>query len=1172
MSNLNPDIFNLDSPIVFFPVRHHSPACARLVRELALELKPAAILIEGPSDFNSRLDELTLPHKLPIAIYTFTQLSNGKRRGAFYPYCIYSPEWQAIQVGQELDALVRFIDLPWSEIATAETTINRYGDREFKQSNYVATLCEKLGVEDFDNLWDTLFEIDSHLTPTQYLERCHQFCFHVRNSEEHISETDARREAFMAQEIYRAREEFDGKIIVVTGGFHSYPLYEIIGKKERVKLPILQENLERGIALTPYSYERLDNLAGYDAGMPNPGFYHYIWQSKLGGETAPFPSLIARVAQTLRQRGQVVSAADLIAVETTARGLAALRSHERVWRQDLIDGITGSLVKEELEYGCPHPFLQAVYEVFRGGDRGLLAPGTERPPFVSDLQQLLHEYELEPTPKERKIELDLYKSRDIVRSKILHRLRILELVGYRRSGGSNLAIRDDLSRLWEQWSIVWSPEFEGCCIEASIYGVTLLEAAAAKLLERAETRERDAENAALILLDACLMGLNKLADSFYRQLVELIGQDSDFFKITRALTHLLYLYRYDEVLGTKERQDIGKILVETFQRSLWLLETLGQVKDRETELLQSVKIILETFERGIQFDKDLFVGVFERVSADNAQIPLLRGVATGVLWVLHAATKEQIIAGLRYFSEPLQLGDFLTGFFSIAREIIQRHGELMLSINEPIMGYNEEEFLEALPGLRLAFSYFTPREKYHIARTLLKALGMEDSEPVTNLEVSPQMAANVMAFEAKLFKLLERYGVRQPQRRTGELGDRAGHGFERGCTDDFKPLPPLPIDDRLLKLRWRLVLGNGTEFLLGGICEEIWQQREEAIAFLYDREYSASRNVRLGGNNSGDRQGSLDESQLTVPDWINSVHELFPKKTVERLEKDALERYQLEEIVTNPELLSRAQPNQTLLKAVLRTKHLMNQDVLVMARQLVRQVIEQLLEKLARQIESPFIGVINRQRRSFLKVAKNFDAETTIQRNLSNYDPETRRIYIKTPYFFSRIHRHVDRWQIIIVVDESGSMLDSVIYSAVTAAIFFGIKSLRTHLCLFDTSVVDVTEDCNDPVETIMRVQLGGGTDIGQALSYAASLVDNPRRTIIILITDFYEGAPVQRLLSVTKQLVESGVTLLGLAALDDRAEPCYDKDIASRMVALGAHVGAMTPGELAEWVAQKVS
>jgi len=382
-------------------------------------------------------------------------------------------------------------------------------------------------------------------------------------------------------------------------------------------------------------------------------------------------------------------------------------------------------------------------------------------------------------------------------------------------------------------------------------------------------------------------------------------------------------------------------------------------------------------------------------------------------------------------------------------------------------------------------------------------------------------------------------------------------------------------DPSLRKIRWRLVLGNGTEDILGGLPGE-WQNRDAAIAFLYDREYGSGRNIRRSGKaspgrDSDDCKGSLDPSQLTVPDWINAVHELFPRKTIERLEKDALERYQLEEMVTNPDLLSRAQPSQTLLKAVLRTKHLMNQEVLTMARQLVRKSINQLMEKLARQVQSPFTGSVNRQRRSLLKVAKNFDAKTTIQCNLKYYDPQTRKLYIQTPYFYSRIRRQVDRWQIIILVDESGSMLDSVIHSAVTASIFFGIQALRTHLCLFDTAVVDVTQDCTDPVETLMKVQLGGGTDIGHALSYAATLVDNPRRTIIVLITDFYEGAPVDRLLYVTKQLVESGVTLLGLAALDERAEPTYDHAIAQRMVNLGAHVAAMTPGELAEWVAQKV-
>jgi Mg-chelatase subunit ChlD len=366
------------------------------------------------------------------------------------------------------------------------------------------------------------------------------------------------------------------------------------------------------------------------------------------------------------------------------------------------------------------------------------------------------------------------------------------------------------------------------------------------------------------------------------------------------------------------------------------------------------------------------------------------------------------------------------------------------------------------------------------------------------------------------------------------------------------------------KTRWRLVLGAGAESCLGGLAGQA-AACDKALSYLYDREYGSGRNVRSDG------PGGLGESQLTVPEWINSVHELFPRRTIERIEKDALERYQLQEMVTNPELLARAQPSHTLLKAVLHTKHLMNAQVLALARQLVGRVVEQLMEKLAREVRQPFSGALDRRRRSLLKVAKNFDARTTLRRNLKNWQPEQRRLVIDTPYFFSRVRRQTDRWQLILLVDESGSMLDSVIHAAVTAACFWQLRALRTHLVLFDTAIVDVPADCTDPVETLMKVQLGGGTDIGQALEYAHSLIENPRRTIVVLISDFFEGAPIDRLYAVARRIITDGATLLGLAALDSDARPRYDQNVARQLVKFGAHVGAMTPGELAEWVARKV-
>jgi Mg-chelatase subunit ChlD len=376
------------------------------------------------------------------------------------------------------------------------------------------------------------------------------------------------------------------------------------------------------------------------------------------------------------------------------------------------------------------------------------------------------------------------------------------------------------------------------------------------------------------------------------------------------------------------------------------------------------------------------------------------------------------------------------------------------------------------------------------------------------------------------------------------------------------------MSERDALTRWRLVLGDDAQDGLGcGLSGED-ARRDRALGYLYDREYGPSRNRR---DSSKERSGGLEDSQLSVPDWINEVHDLFPKRTIERIERDALERYHLEELVTNPDLLARAEPSPTLLKAILHTKHLMNQQVLGLARDLVRRVIEELLQKLTRPVRQVFLGARNRRQRTSMKVARNFDARTTIRRNLATFDLAEKRIYIRTPHFFSRVRRNHEKWQIIVLVDESGSMVDSVIHAAVTAAIFVGIQSLRTHLVLFDTNLVDVTEHAGDPVEAIMKVQLGGGTDIGNAMHYASTLIDNPRKTIVVLITDFYEGGPPERLLSTTKGMIENGVTVLGLAALDERADPTFDRGLAEQMAGLGAHVGAMTPGELAEWVAKKV-
>ncbi|MCF1436570.1 VWA domain-containing protein [Agrobacterium vitis] len=367
--------------------------------------------------------------------------------------------------------------------------------------------------------------------------------------------------------------------------------------------------------------------------------------------------------------------------------------------------------------------------------------------------------------------------------------------------------------------------------------------------------------------------------------------------------------------------------------------------------------------------------------------------------------------------------------------------------------------------------------------------------------------------------------------------------------------------------RWRLILGEASDAACsaaGCTMSGDAMAMDAALDWLYGRDdEDGARNIS--------RQGGRGPSALTTPQWINDIHRLFPKETIERLERDAIEHYAIDDIVTNPDVLSRAEPNETLLKAVLRTKHLMSPDILVMARKLVQEVVRQLMEKLSREMAVAFSGVVDRRRHSRFKIASDLDFRRVLKDNLKHYNAESRQLTVERLHFFARNRRHMKQWQVILLVDQSGSMLDSVIHSAVTAACLLGLPGVKTHLVAFDTSVVDLTSDVDDPCELLMKVQLGGGTDIQRAVGYAADLITQPENAIVILISDFYEGASEAMLLQRVAELTAQRTLVLGLAALDSDAEPAFDREMARRLVSAGAEVGAMTPGELAGWLAAKI-
>lgn len=372
----------------------------------------------------------------------------------------------------------------------------------------------------------------------------------------------------------------------------------------------------------------------------------------------------------------------------------------------------------------------------------------------------------------------------------------------------------------------------------------------------------------------------------------------------------------------------------------------------------------------------------------------------------------------------------------------------------------------------------------------------------------------------------------------------------------------LEVSNRQLN-RWRLILGGSSSgqisFSQGASLENgiSCMDLEDVLDFLYDREQ---------GEDVRERSAGLGGSHLTAATWITRIRKLFPRETVEILERHALDTYGMTELLTDKEVLEKLEPNQELLKTILQLKHLMKGDVLDTARQIVKKVAEDIMRRLEQELKRSLLGRLDRNSSSPIPSARNLDIRKTIRKNLKNYDTEQKTLMLEQVYFNQRVRKY-NTWRVIIAVDESGSMLDSVIHSAIMAGIFVRMPMLDTRLVIFDTQVVDLSAHLDDPVATLMSVQLGGGTYIAGALKYCESLMENPHRTMVVLVSDLCEGGSIQELLGVSRGIIESGAKLICLTALDMDANPAYDRNTAQKLADMGAHVGAMTPEALGDFM-----
>lgn len=383
--------------------------------------------------------------------------------------------------------------------------------------------------------------------------------------------------------------------------------------------------------------------------------------------------------------------------------------------------------------------------------------------------------------------------------------------------------------------------------------------------------------------------------------------------------------------------------------------------------------------------------------------------------------------------------------------------------------------------------------------------------------------------------------------------------------------PQADLDHDLAVRRWRMVLGRYAQSALPRHPEDAGL--DGTLGYLYDREYT-ERGHRLGDSGAANRDGAgrgggLEASALRAVDWLDGARRLFPASTIERLERDALTRYGLSDLLADPDAVDSIRTSPELGAALLRVKGTISPALAAGLRTLITRIVTDILQRLRRPMTTALTGARQRHRRSPHASARNFDWRRTIAANLGHADPQTGRLLVEEVRFMSRQRRHNVAWDIIIVVDQSASMASSLLHSAVMASILAALPGMSVRLILFDTSVADVSHLAHDPVEILMTSQLGGGTDIANAIGYAAARVTQPTRTVLALVSDFEEGGSVSSLVTRVRGLADSGVTMLGLASLTDDGAPWFDRTVADKLAAVGMRIAAMTPDRFADWLAE---
>jgi hypothetical protein len=866
-----------------------------------------------------------------------------------------------------------------------------------------------------------------------------------------------------------------------------------------------------------------------------------------------------------------------------ARDLSRLRGHAAPGRGELLEAIETSLVQGDL-LGRGRAVAAAAQAVLVGKQRGRLPTGTPRSGLAVQIEAAIARLKL-PGPdamdeEPRDLRLDPLRSRlDRARAVLLRRVNLVGIHYAQRLDVEAVGNRENLT---EAWRVQWTGATTATIETAGTHGVTLVQAseAAVRSLRHpdavdADDDRPDRQHPATTLLRLSAATESGLGSSVTALLAQLDGP----FLHSASAAQLI------EAAAVMERIAAGHVAglplgeEEAAPPDVELFEARAELLDFQP-LLEAALRGLDGL-RGSDQPADVvaLVDLTAMIRGDLAQgaagpspllpaltshllrmqregSPRMQGAAWGALAMLGQVAADRLAAILASWYDGASTSDGrgqlrarLQGLMTGLLPLVCSDPDLLSGLEGRLASSPDEEFLARLPALRGGFHSLSAADR---ARLLADRLAiLEPGGPAATAARridDPEMLACAIAADragrAAIAQLLPDFSLREPRKSDAHAAP----------IPISEPPGEIPLADR-----WRLVLG----------VKGCSSPKAGRAASALDQLYGASARAGRGQRDDLAGRGGTEAAAPSAREWINDVNGLFGKDVCEEVlgEAAAAGRAAVLEHL-NPNTV---RPSVNLLEQVLALRGALPERELGQLRKLARRITHRLAEQLANRLRPALSGLSTprptRRHSRRLDFARTLDTnlDTAYRRSDGRVAVAPRRMVFRTP-----ARRHMD-WHLIFVVDVSGSMEASVIYSALVAAIFSALPAIDVRFFAFSTQVIDLSNSVDDPLALLMEVQVGGGTHIGLGLRAAREAIKNPSRTLVVLVTDFEEGVSVPELLAEIRMLADSGAKLLGLAALDDDARPRYHTGNAAAVVSAGMSVAAVSPERLAQWVGDQI-